>query len=118
MSAEIDWFFDDPSRNLSGDHIEEGELAWAKGFGDGSGIETCVMIEEGVAKIVRASVQVYEDNDGNKMLNVTLAEELEQLPVGEPRIERIMNAAGEMGLMHIRNLGACPANPDMRPAWN
>lgn len=118
MSAEVDWFFEDASLNKRGEHIDEGELAWTPGYGDGSGKEIGIMIVDGAAKIVRASVQAYEDEAGDILLNVAGAEELDELPVGEPRMRRVRNPEGEMGIVHVRNLGICPRYPDMRPAWN
>lgn len=118
MSAEVDWFFDDPSQNKRGEHIGEGELAWTTGYGDGSGRETCVMVSEGFTKIVIASVESYEDEEGNKLLNVRGTVEVDELPVGEPRMQRVQNLDGNVGLLTVRNLGVCPDNPDMRPAWN
>ena len=118
MSAEVQWLYEDEDKDRPLQELEEGEIVWAEGYGDGSGKDTCVMIKGGFLKIFRGHV-TYEESEHGPHASVTDVEPVATVAPGEKLVGRVVNESGKMALLSVHNLGEGPEqHPGMIPAWN
>lgn len=116
MSAELHWYFEDPSKNM-GQHLAENEIAWVDGYSDEDGRLAGIWVLDGETQIIRGHLETEELESGLEV-RIRDHEVIASLPVNEPRVLGLKNERGQRMYVHIRNLGVCRDNPDMHPAWN